>query len=55
MLIGLYSDQSFPYSFEAIPDARGTALHNHVTVGVEDLSATVSVNSSSLLPISMAR
>ncbi len=37
MLIGLYSDQSLPYSFEAIPDARGTALHNHVTVGVEDL------------------
>jgi hypothetical protein len=36
-LIGLYSDQSFPYSFEATPDARCTARHNHVTVGVEDL------------------
>src|ERR1700730_678454 len=36
-LIGRHSDQAFPYSFEATPDARGTARHNHITVGVEDL------------------
>src|SRR5260370_37380688 len=36
-LIDLYSHQSFTHSFEATPDARGTARHNHVTVGVEDL------------------
>src|SRR5437879_3603219 len=34
---GLPFYQSFPYSFEATPDARGTARHNHVSVGVEDL------------------
>ena len=35
-LLALRSHQSFPHLFEATRDARGTAGHNHVTVGVED-------------------